>query len=488
MDWISPLILKKVMNKIIKKNAIYVSVLVLALGIVPSHVFIYAEETCYVEDGADSEGDGSKDKPYDEISGALRNNCKSIKLLNGSYKESFTLKKSVEIAGSNTDKVIIKGKITLEDDSEISKLTVDAGGIIVTSGASVNIKDVKIKNSIRTGIETLGGGKLKIKDSSITAGRKGMYIQKKTKIEIIGCKVYKNSEEGIDIRANVSGNIIGNEIYENGESGIELILGEADLTISENEIENNSSSGIAFQYYNDFDDFGNVEVRKNSIKKNDNYGIDCKAPSGGKGKPKGYWSESVTLSSNEISNNEKKEFSSSCKFDEGEKTDASKSDKEKDAEIENIESGDVDEENLVMEEKERLERLKKEKEEREQEIQREREAKKYINNLYGELDNLYREDESVKKVIESRHSFWSFVVGPNYKSVKHVLDHSPIYEEKIKLIEEKTIEIKNKEIIDDIYTELNVVKARKEEIISFAGKQKEKFSIFGWVFKKIHLK
>ena len=440
---------------------------------------VYAKEICYVNENSSDNGDGSKDDPYDKIYKAIESNCNKIKIKDGYYKESFTLRKSMTLEGNNSDKVVIEGKIIMKDDSEISELTVDVGGIIVASSSSVNIGNLKIKNAV-AGIDILEGGKLKIKDSTITLNRKGMYVRKGSKIEISDCNVHENNEEGIDIRANVKGKIVGNKIYENDESGIELVLGKTELIISKNIIKRNSSSGIALQYYTDFNSLGDVKIKQNTIKDNSNYGIDCKSPSGGKNKPKGYWKQSTELSSNEIVDNKKKEFASACKF--------AKSYEEINTEIKILEKKESKKQ-INETEREELENLKKEKGENARidlENQKERDTKKYIDNVYVELDNLYQGDEVLKKQTLTRSFMWSFVVGPNYKNLKDISDHLEVYDEKIDEVNEKSMEILNKERLNDINKQLDMMKEKKKIMNSFIEKERNNFSILGWILKKIY--
>ncbi|KKP57320.1 MAG: hypothetical protein UR51_C0020G0001, partial [Candidatus Moranbacteria bacterium GW2011_GWF1_34_10] len=209
-------------------------------GVFLSPVFVLASGVCYVDENVEDSGDGSSDEPYKKISKAVEEDCSEIKLSKGTYKENVSLKKSVKLAGSSKDSVIIEGKITMAHDSEVSKLTVISGGIDVSDEADAHLENVKIKSS-NIGIMTTGGGKLVITDSIISGNRKGMYVQYGKTIKITDCKVYNNKEEGLDIRANVSGSINNNEIYDNGESGIEVILGKSELSILNNEIKKNKS-------------------------------------------------------------------------------------------------------------------------------------------------------------------------------------------------------------------------------------------------------
>ena len=98
-----------------------------------------------------------------------------------------------------------------------------------------------------------GNGKLTIQNSKIKNGDgKGVYVQKGNRIKLIGNEIYENDEEGLDLRAEISGIISGNYIHNNREGGIEVIVGDADLEISNNTIKGNKASAIAAQFYECF--------------------------------------------------------------------------------------------------------------------------------------------------------------------------------------------------------------------------------------------
>src|SRR5690606_4335262 len=109
----------------------------------------------------------------------------------GKYDEAFTLGKGVELKGSSQNEVAITGRVTMENDSIITKVTLDGGGIDVAKSADVEIKNVKIKNA-KTGINTTSGGKIVIDKSIIVSNGKGIYIQKGAEIKITNCKIYNN--------------------------------------------------------------------------------------------------------------------------------------------------------------------------------------------------------------------------------------------------------------------------------------------------------
>lgn len=296
----------------------------------PSFV-AFAGSEMYVDEDADSGGDGSKDEPYKKIGKALDKGGKKIRIAKGSYSEDITVGAGVQLKGKSRGDVTIKGKVTMKDGSKLEDLTVSGGGIVLDDGADVSLSDVSVKNA-GTGIITKGRGKLKLNDVKVKGNGKGLYIQAGKDIEIIGSEIVDNGEEGIDIRANVDGVISSNLISGNGESGIEVILGKSELKISNNNIKNNRSSGIAAQYYKSAKKLGALKVTGNKINSNKHYGITCKAPSGGN-PGQAYWADSVVLVGNAMSGNKQGSFAVGCFFGEEIESDAVMTEEEKEQKL-----------------------------------------------------------------------------------------------------------------------------------------------------------
>lgn len=94
-----------------------------------------------------------------------------------------------------------------------------------------------------------------------------------------------------------------------------MILGSSELKISNNNIKNNRSSGIAAQYYKSAKKLGDLKISGNKINSNKDFGLTCKAPSGGN-PGEAYWSDSVVLVGNAINGNKKGSFAPGCFFGE----------------------------------------------------------------------------------------------------------------------------------------------------------------------------
>lgn len=454
-------------------------------GFFLSPVFVWASGVCYVDEKVDEDGDGSSDKPYEKISEATKEDCSEIKVAGGSYKEDVTLGKSVKLRGANKDSVVIEGKITMADGSEVSKVTITAGGVEVNKDADADIENVKIKNA-NVGITTVGGGKLSTDDVTISGNRKGMYIQYGKTVKIANCKIYSNKEEGLDIRANVSGSINNNEIYSNGESGIEVILGKSELSIVNNEIKKNGASGIAAQFYSDTDKLGEVIIKNNVITSNSNFGLDCKAPSGADGRPKGYWADSMDLTSNKVVDNKKKDFSSACKFDEDKIADATKTKEERAAEklaLEEKEKKNI----LSVEEKQELAEIKVQEEVENKTAEIDQAERTNIKNIYTQVEVLIGQDEILKDEIRNRETGLIFFIGEDYRKIKNLQDNLAVYDEKIELMENSKGNIVDENILNEVNADISVLKEKREDFANFIQSRGKDFSLWGWLFEKIYL-
>lgn len=442
-----------------------------------------ASSECFVDENNGSGGDGSKGDPYNKISKAIEEGCEMINVQAGTYDEAFTLKKGVELEGSSQDKVTITKKMTMNNDSKITKVTLNGGGIDVAKNADVEIDSVKIKNA-KTGINTTGGGRIVVNKTIITSSGKGMYLQDGANVKITNCKIYGNAEEGLDIRANVDGSIGKNEIHNNKEGGIEVILGKSELLIYDNEIKKNSASGIAAQFYNDYSSIGKVNIKNNIISDNGNFGVDCKVPSGGSKKPAGYWSDSMSLSANKIFENKKGSFSSDCKFEDEKMEDATKTKEQKEAERLTLEKKEQNK-TISAEEQKKLEILAKEKAEEERIAREEQEARMTVAAISEEVDVLFEASRILTDKISSRSSFVTFLIGPDYNEIKKMNDELFLYDEKISAAEDKKMVILSESGLIEANERISLMREKKNELNNFIEVQSDKFSVLGWLFKII---
>ncbi|MEA3322714.1 MAG: right-handed parallel beta-helix repeat-containing protein [Patescibacteria group bacterium] len=467
---------------------------IMTTGFLLNPVFVLAKNTCYVDKNAKDDSDGSSDDPYKKIEKAIDKGCKDIIVKKGTYKDAITLGGGVNVKGKNRDDVIVTGKITMKDGSSLEKITVSGSGVEVAKGADAKIKNAKIK-SARIGIETVGNGKLTVDDVSFSDNQKAMYLQRGKNVKITGCKVYNNDEEGIDIRANVDGVISGNEIYSNGESGIEVILGKSDLTISNNSIKKNGSSGIAAQYYKSASKLGGVKITGNTITGNKDFGINCKTPSGGN-PGADYWSASINMSSNKVSNNKDGEFSSTCYFDDEKVSDATKTKEQKEQEARDLEEAQKqaqldqqkkEQEIKAEQEKKQAqeEREKKEQGELRQKLQHEKELQTSVETFNNEISVLYDGDAITQEEIKSRSKILLFVIGPDYKKLQEMAQHIEQYDEKVEQASSTKNEITDIAITERVQENIVEMTEKRNSVRGFVEEYNNTFSIYGWFFKRI---
>lgn len=258
---------------------------------------------------------GSEKYPYKSITKSFQAANKKkisvpvIHLKNGEYNEKIEVAENAKVYGESREGVILKGDsllpiITMKNNSFVANLTTIGGSAGIVAEGQAFIENCVVKDFKEKGIGALPSEtEIIIRNSEIFNGNnKGAYIQKGRRINLIGNKVHNNKGEGLDIRDNVSGTISGNEIYSNTESGIEFIVGGSFLDINKNNIYDNEASGITCQYYEESPEKGKIVIHANRIKaiSLEKYAITVKSPSGGGGRVKNYWRDSVVISSDNM--------------------------------------------------------------------------------------------------------------------------------------------------------------------------------------------
>jgi len=457
------------MNKL--KSFLLVIALIFAGFFVSDEIFA-KDYDIYVDADADSGGDGSEDDPYQTVSEAIEeaDDGDDIFIEKGDYEEDIYIDKEVSLYGDDLEDVVIEGDLEIEKNVEAEEFTIE-GGVVVNSGADVIFDNLIITEASGIAIDASpGNGEIVVKNSVIKkADTKGFYIQKGRDIVITGCQVYGHDEEGIDLRSNVDGTISGNTVYDNGESGLEFIVSDSSLDIENNTFKNNGSNGIAAQYYDEFDDEGEINISGNTITSNDGYGIDCNNPQGGSFDAD-FWSKSMSLKGNSITSNKEGVMGASCKL-----------------------SQEVSEEIKEQQVEERQEDIEKEKEEKEvqEKIEEENRNKTIESNKY-ELKKLSESKQELKasveaevNKIEGRNFLMAFLIGPNYGAIENIKEVAPGFGEHLsdfddlerKLIDDSNSQTAQEEM-DDI---VNYV----EEINSMIVEKDSKFSLFGWAFRML---
>lgn len=273
----------------------------------------------YVKEG--ESGGGSEYDPFGSINDAIdaigSDKGKKVFVEKGSYSASLTVPEGTVLVGADQKEVTVTGILTLEDEVELEKIGFSGGGgILVKKNAQVTLEKLRFKSltGLGVGIKTEpGSAKVTIRDSLIDAAKKGMYIQAGSTLQAENVEIINNAEEGIDIRENVSGSITKSVFRDNKESGVEIILGNSEFSFRNNTFSHNGASGIATQYFQGAKKVGNVRIEGNSFSKNDNYGVDCKAPQEGPDS-KFYYLNSLTIVSNTFKESNEGDIAKRCKI------------------------------------------------------------------------------------------------------------------------------------------------------------------------------
>ncbi len=476
----------------------FLFLIIIGLGVSQSPVFVYASDTCYVDEDADNDGDGSDDEPFKDIDEALDEDCARIIVRDGTYDESIVIGEDVSVEGKSRDSVKITGSITMKNSAQMSGVTVSGkSGIDVDEDAEIEIEDCAIVGA-DIGITTVAGnGKVTVNDTKIYDGNKGLYLQSGTTVKMTGCEVYDNDEEGVDIRSNVDGTISGNTISGNGESGIEVILGKADLLISDNKIKKNGASGIATQYYKGTGKSGAVKIKSNTITDNNDFGMNCKTPSGGN-PGKEFWEATLNMSSNKLSGNKDGDFAPDCSLSESTVADASMTQKQKDAAAQKMaeEQKKKDEAARLLAEKQKQNLTKQQIEEEEARLAAEEaEQAKLRENMQKDtglkttaqtaidvMQTAYDADVSAVAHAQERNAFIMFLIGPRMSDVKEIEERAEIYAKESEAAQQAIVGMDDQTNKHVLQSQVDDLLKKREDIATFVAQQRKEFSLFGWMF------
>lgn len=416
----------------------------------------------YVDKGYDKDdADGSSDKPYKTIEKAIEklgSKGGSIYVENGTYTETLSLKKDMDLFGQSKNKTIIQGTITTEGNNKIEDLTISGGSYGISALGKIEVSNCKIRNSSKIGIDLLGGDKeASISNSTISGNGKGIYVQRKRSISISGNSVYGNKEEGIDLREKINGTITKNEIFENGEGGIEVILGGSTVKISNNSIKKNKASGIASQFYSFIEKTGSINITNNNLSNNGHFGLTCGIPSGGKPSAE-YWKESIELRENTIENNKKGAVNEICNMmqvvDEEE-------------EKENIIKDEVSESEVEEE---------KENEETKEQIIREQ-----LDEQIKAGDLLISSSSQNLETLSNRNFLSVFFFGIKTADLDSIKNNVKEIESQIFNAKNIIQETKNTENLDLANATISKLESELEKNNQFLEKREGRFSLLGWL-------
>lgn len=466
----------------------------------------FAKDVCTVNKDGD-------DGAYKSIAKALDDDCKNIRVDDGSYDGDITIGKGAVVRGDGQGDTTISGAVTMKDGAQLRDLTVkDRGGITIAAQARAVLSNVTVTGA-KVGVHAQGGGRVEMTKVTVKNCGKGMYAQFGTSVSLKQCTITGNSEEGLDFRANTDGSVTGSTITNNGESGIEVILGRSNLVISGNTIKKNGASGIATQFYQENKKDGHVRITKNAITGNKSYGINCKKPSGGSGGSQ-YWEHSLSMTGNSLSGNGSGDFGAACKFAEETAHHATMTKREIKEERERI----------AREERKKQEALAAAQEQQKQSAAREaaleakeqttHEARKAHTAREHQQDQQGQEQEHVEQEQQNAHDhevlaaveaqldeimilqsvagdarframsqpLWrTLLFGPDRAATRQISESVVQQKQKIAQAEQHYAEISMLTPTDDVAARLGDVSATTQEFEDFLIQQRGRFSLFGWV-------
>ncbi len=412
---------------------------------------VLAENDYYVNSYYLYQGIGSKEQPFNKISQAVEMGAKNIYVANGIYEEDVTFN-NANLIGEDREKTIIKGKIIIEGDSRLENASVilekklgdewylneylkNEVNIWVSDKSNVTIKNIFVSGG-RIGIETDGVGQFNLENSKVTKTAKAVYIKKGRDINIINSEISGNYEEGIDLRDRVRGFIVNNDISNNDLSGIEVVVGYDELEVLNNIISNNGNSGITLQYYVDADEIGKFKINNNTISGNNKNAIICNRPRGGS--PGGsYWSNSIEeMRDNLMYDNGELSFASGCKFSDEMKFNALKAET-LDGEIE----------------------------------------KGHYKFFTDEVDR-----QITQTAVQNRSKVKTFFIGSDYERLKELNEKIESYKTHVNGLNELSQQIENQGLIELLNKDKEEIGELNKSIEEFIVKERNKFSLFGWLF------
>ncbi|MFA5777773.1 MAG: right-handed parallel beta-helix repeat-containing protein [Parcubacteria group bacterium] len=419
----------------------------------------------YVDSGYSGNEEGTKSEPFNTISEAIEASGSDDKIFikKGDYDEKITIGKGRGLYGESESKVSLSGGIEMKDDSSINNLTVEGGyaAVSIDSDASAEINSCTIKKFGKIGIDALpGSGRVVVKNSSIYGGDgKGMYIELGRKIEISGNDIYSNGEEGIDVRAKVSGFIKNNSLHNNGESGIEIIIGSSDVLISGNNIKKNGASGIAAQFYQETKKTGELNIKSNTIIKNEKYGLDCALPSGGK-PDSSYWSDSINLVENNLEDNGIKSINDFCNI---------------------IDAVDEVEEDVANKTNENDSEPKKEETLTDEEVEEDEAIWENAETVSEYQDTMETKvNEQIDK-INAISKIKLFFFGVDHESLDFIRNEIEISKGQLNTLKNDLSQVKNEETKNGIQTLIEKIENKSNDLENFVKEKENRTGMGGWL-------
>jgi hypothetical protein len=268
-----------------QKTQLMVSIFLIAALLAPAVSLAKSKKSIYVDINASGTQDGTSTHPYKTINDAMdhADDETEIHVSKGIYEENVRMKEGVKIFGSAKSEVIIKAEddddavVTMDDDTEINKVTVRKGrvGVEVRKDDEASIVECIVEDNDNDGIyvkygEVSNKKKVSISDSIIRDnGRAGIYSQKR-RLVIIDNEIVDNKKDGVMIEGKSSAWIEGNRIKDNGGSGMRLVLDGSNIWTKGNTYRENKKDGI---WVDAFGGTGRVDVAKSKFVENGDHGV-----------------------------------------------------------------------------------------------------------------------------------------------------------------------------------------------------------------------
>jgi len=274
---------RNLLNK--QKIELLGALLLVVIFVAPFLTFAGSRSNIYVDGSKTGAENGSQANPYHTISEALvhANNRSDVHVAKGVYIDNIEIPKGVRIFGSSASDVIIRAKndkkvvVSMKDDTEINKLTIEKGneGVWIKKDAEVSIIKCVIQKNDEDGINIASGSTKKDDAVSITDsvirenGRAGIFSQKR-RLVLMDNEIYDNDSDGVDLAAGTSAWIQDNKFKDNDGSGLKLRLDGSDIWTKSNTYRDNDHSGLEV---NASGKTGRIDVNKSKFLENKNYGV-----------------------------------------------------------------------------------------------------------------------------------------------------------------------------------------------------------------------
>ena len=187
--------------------------------------------TQYVDDDAAAGGDGSLEKPYQKIQGAINASEEgdTIQVFNGTYSENVVVNKSVDLIGNGSETTTINGG--------------GSGVVVKITANGVTIRSFTITNngSSGSGIKVESDHNT-ISNSNCSYNNYGIWLTSGDNENTLTNNICSNNEVGIYLQFSEYNIVINNTCSENGV-GIQLSISKFN-TITNNVCSNNYWYGI----------------------------------------------------------------------------------------------------------------------------------------------------------------------------------------------------------------------------------------------------